>query len=585
VKRRILLITAVLSVAAGLLGMSQSAQAAPYFSATGSMGANRLNAAAAPLPDGRVLVAGGYTGSSVLSSAEIYDPVTGTFTPTGSMNLERRLASAAPLPDGRVLVVGGYNGIGNPTISAEIYDPATGTFDFTGPMWVARAGTAAAALPDGRVIVAGGVTSSVLLGAVEVYDPSTGNFTPSGNLSQNRLSPVAATLPNGRVLVAGGFSGAAALSSAEIYNPASGTSTPTGSMSQARRDAAAAVRPDGRVLVVGGRDLGNLSTVEIYDPSSGTFAGTASMSTPRTGPVASPLPNGRTLVAGGVLTGAPVSSAILYNTDAEARATDAEFGQQVVGEPTTSLPVTITNRGSNRLTISGPPAISGTNPGDFAVTQNRCSGQVLEFGNSCRIYVVATPSAAGLRTGSLTVPSNSSPSIEADLIVEGAESPVGPTGGTGPTGTTGETGTSGPTGNSGPSGPTGGGGPTGPKGPQGSRGPRGPAATVSFAPRAFRGLRPGQSIVAKVACPEGSGGCDLFRTDAIWRGPTRSKSLRVTAPGRVRAGRKARIRVTLPAGLAHRLAARKYHGRLADTVGARTGNDRTTLTRHLLTIG
>ncbi len=40
--------------------------------------------------------------------------------------------TATRLPDGRVLVTGGFNGSECPT-SAEIYDPATGPFGPTGP--------------------------------------------------------------------------------------------------------------------------------------------------------------------------------------------------------------------------------------------------------------------------------------------------------------------------------------------------------------------------------------------------------------------------------------------------------------------
>ncbi|HEY5477396.1 MAG TPA: kelch repeat-containing protein, partial [Tepidiformaceae bacterium] len=67
---------------------------------------------------GRVLVAGGSNEND--SSAEIYDPSTGTFSPTGSMMQSRLNGSAVLLPDGRVLLVGGS--ASSPT-SAETYWP------------------------------------------------------------------------------------------------------------------------------------------------------------------------------------------------------------------------------------------------------------------------------------------------------------------------------------------------------------------------------------------------------------------------------------------------------------------------------
>ena len=77
------------------------------------------------LADGTVLVAGGYSGGS-LSSAEIYDPKSGTFSVTGSMAVSRYFHTATVLADGTVLVAGGSSGSGS-LASAEIYDPKSGT--------------------------------------------------------------------------------------------------------------------------------------------------------------------------------------------------------------------------------------------------------------------------------------------------------------------------------------------------------------------------------------------------------------------------------------------------------------------------
>ena len=62
------------------------------------------------LPDGRVLVAGGFDNDKrPLASAEVYDPSNGTWTAAGSMKVARVAHTATLLPDGRVLVAGGYN--------------------------------------------------------------------------------------------------------------------------------------------------------------------------------------------------------------------------------------------------------------------------------------------------------------------------------------------------------------------------------------------------------------------------------------------------------------------------------------------
>ena len=72
----------------------------------------------------------------MLSSAEIFDPATGATSPTGSMGVPRSGHVAALLADGRVLIAGGL-GDADPTTawpSAELYDPVTGTFSPLGMM-------------------------------------------------------------------------------------------------------------------------------------------------------------------------------------------------------------------------------------------------------------------------------------------------------------------------------------------------------------------------------------------------------------------------------------------------------------------
>jgi hypothetical protein len=91
----------------------------------------RLAPGAASLPDGGALVVGGQSGPfTYLSSAERFDPTAVKFTSAGvgSLSTPRGSPAVAPLPDGRVLVAGGFDG-SNALSSAEIY-AATNTFSF-----------------------------------------------------------------------------------------------------------------------------------------------------------------------------------------------------------------------------------------------------------------------------------------------------------------------------------------------------------------------------------------------------------------------------------------------------------------------
>src|SRR5208282_1337320 len=86
--------------------------------------------------NGMVLVAGGQGSGGALASAELYNPMAGTFTPTGSLNTARTYHTATLLNTGMLLIAGGFNG--SDLASAELYNPASGTFTPTLSLNAAR---------------------------------------------------------------------------------------------------------------------------------------------------------------------------------------------------------------------------------------------------------------------------------------------------------------------------------------------------------------------------------------------------------------------------------------------------------------
>jgi len=187
-----------------------------------SMSSLHTRGTATLLGNGTVLIAGGSTGSGYTSSAEIYDPASGTngaFTTTGSLLTTRGSHTATLLNTGEVLVAGGTTDTGSihNLNTAEVF--ANGTFASVGNMAHVRVLQTATLLNDGTVLIAGGCceVSNLQMPYAEIYNPSAKTFAPTMDMNEARATHTATLLPNGQVLVAGGFSSA----TAELYTPTS----------------------------------------------------------------------------------------------------------------------------------------------------------------------------------------------------------------------------------------------------------------------------------------------------------------------------------------------------------------------------
>jgi hypothetical protein len=275
------------------------------FSLTGSMGTGRVEGTFTLLGDGRVVAIGGHNGTSPVGSSEVYDPATGTFSPSGMLITARDWHTATLLPNGKVLVTGGY--LNGSLASAELYDPSTGTFTATGSMTTARWGHSATLLQDGRVLILGGGLPENIgdqLTSAEIYDPNTGTFTLAGSMSIPHPSHTATLLQSGKVLVTGidEFNPPpSAAPTAELFDPASGTFSPAGNMLIQRSFHQATLLPDGTVLITGGSapNNGPARQAEIYDQTTAGFRCTGMMEVDRRFHTATLLPNGKVLVTGG----------------------------------------------------------------------------------------------------------------------------------------------------------------------------------------------------------------------------------------------------------------------------------------------
>jgi streptogramin lyase len=418
---------------------------------TGSMNTARHNHIVLGLPNGKILITGGAVNpdsSGALASAELYDPVAHTFTNVGPMNVARADHTATLLPNGKVLIAGGFNDNGVVS-SAELFDPVANTFTLlAAPMTSSRAEHTATLLANGKVLIAGGNNNTTSLGTAEIFDPTAGTFTAtSHSMTTVRQIQHADLLPNGRVLISGGFdANNNALASAEIYDPNADTFTATGGMTTARGNHGSALLYNGQVLVAGGLTgpgtaLVSTATAELYNPATGLFTPTGSMSIPRGHYAPTILNDGTIFIQGGATLPAG-TNADVYNLVTGTFRTTANFTAVQAGMRDAILPdgTVLLASGVNSQSVAvpnsevfyplaAPASITITAPALPNAAQNQPYTQLfLEFGGvgnltwsvasgalppglalSTAGILAGTPTANGTFTFAVTVVDSASP--------------------------------------------------------------------------------------------------------------------------------------------------------------------------------
>ena len=201
------------------------------FSAGPNLPSARQGHTSTVLTNGKVLFVGSSIGSSTKAHILSYtSPATFVWqdlaTPavvTGSLTNGRWNHSATLLPNGKVLVAGGFGT--NPN-SAELYDPATNAWTSAGSLANGRSMHTSTLLRNGKVLIIGGFDGVNVLSSIEQYDPTVADPTKGWStyakiLNTPRAMHTSTLLSNDKVLVSGTYlqgSGTVS-SSSELWAP------------------------------------------------------------------------------------------------------------------------------------------------------------------------------------------------------------------------------------------------------------------------------------------------------------------------------------------------------------------------------
>jgi len=328
----------------------------PKWTSAATMATERQLHTATMLSTGKVLVVGGTSnGTAALATAELFDPSTNTWAGTGSMtgpsaarmrhSASQLATSSNTMTSGKILVAGGWTGTQSIS-TTKLYSPTGGTWIEGADMGTPRHAHTATVLFDGRVLAVGGMGGTTVFQTATLYDPhpngsDVGEWNSTPNLPSNqrrryhtatRLSTTNPTLSNHVLVVGGNSGGTTSLATVVKFNPTAGTWSTLTPLATAREGHTATVLSDGRVIIAGGKNVSTMLPLALlYDPGtsgSGTWSNAGNLNVARQQHTATLLStgvlgNGLVLVAGGSpnSTGTPSSNS-------------AELFQFVSGTPT-----------------------------------------------------------------------------------------------------------------------------------------------------------------------------------------------------------------------------------------------------------
>ena len=278
-----------------------------------------------PLTDGRILVVGGHAkGAKGINNILLFNPATLTWTPQPSSPQGRYYPTATRLPDGRVLISGGFTNNGTMNPDMEVYTPppagsSVGTLVKVGGPHPSGLYPHQWVLPNGKVLEVTSRSTSIL-------DTSTWTWTNYSRPNTNHGSGEAAVLVPGstsgstKVMLLGGKLSTGATAAAETFDAANPTAgwTNVASMPQARTHMSPVLLPDGTLMADAGNSSGNYNgpiyTSLSYSFGANTWTTLAAQAKRRAYHSAAVLlPDGRVLSSGDTGNGGGLNTMEIYS--------------------------------------------------------------------------------------------------------------------------------------------------------------------------------------------------------------------------------------------------------------------------------
>ncbi|MFY9740890.1 MAG: kelch repeat-containing protein [Candidatus Sulfotelmatobacter sp.] len=229
---------------------------------------------------GRIYVVGGWNGTGVLSSNQVYDPASNSWSTAASMPVAT-YSDASAVWSGILYIFGGSTNGTNVVSRVWAYDPKTNLWRERAAMPTARA-EARAVVEDGVIYVIGGVNAvSDRLTTVEAYDAATDTWAEEAPLLQGKSGSTVGLLGS-TITAADGDSSSGDTGDNEGYD-ASTNSWSSLASDPMRRDLACGGAVAGQLYVAGGHVTGEtpaLNLNESFDISTNNWATLAPLPQP-----------------------------------------------------------------------------------------------------------------------------------------------------------------------------------------------------------------------------------------------------------------------------------------------------------------